>query len=254
MNKFKNSEDEILLPKFEKDCILTKGVELEKLVKTEDEEITRIRPCPSEKGKIMAEVNLRESDEPFFDPKILCELLEAYKRRFTEQKCSPKLGVGRFMWKARRVYLFERGKVHVRFALDRKDVSKTIDSAIRMVLGSVICGGCGRPAVECISESCGTCIRNEPPESVRASNYINGPLLIKAQESLKEASLEVEAMRREGTRFLSDPEAAKFNRKIDRALEFAMDFSLKTPEKQDAVLGVAVIAQALELRKYTNRC
>lgn len=250
MIESKNSPDELLLPKFEDDCILIRGVELEGLLRAKDEKVTRIRPCASEKGKVIAEVNLRpESDEPFLDPEILCELLQAYERRFAEVTCSPKLGVGRFMWKARRIYMFERGKANVRFALDREDAFRMIDSAIRVVLGSVICERCSQPSVDCVSGSCKMCIRDEPPESVRVSDYINGPFLKKARESLKEVSSEMEDLQRGEGHSLSGSEAAKFNRAIDRALEFAMDFSLRTPEKRDVVLGVAIIAKALDFRK-----
>ncbi len=249
MGKPRTPADSITAPKFEDDCILARGIELGELPRAKEEKIVRVRPCASEKGKVMAEVNLQpEPGKPLLDPKILCELLEAYRSRFAEVKCSSKLGVGRFTWKARRVYLFKRGKIDMRFALDQSDASRTIDSVVRLILGSILCERCGRPAVECASGECGKCAHAGTMKPVRADDPVNRPLLAKALENLENALSEVKALKKGGPA-PSAPETARFNREIDRALEFAMDFSLKTPKKKDVVLGVVLVAQALNVRR-----
>lgn len=242
--------NKLLVPSIEEGCILSKGLELKSLQETGERGVVEVSPCASERGKVMAEVDLSEgSDTPFLDGKILCLLLESYENHFAEMRCSSRLGVGRLMWKAHRIYAYENGKFKVRFAHSREDAVRTLGSMGRLFLGSINCKKCGRPAIGCILGECEICATNGSPRVIPLESYFNGPLLVRGIESLKEAFGRAHKLKQnfppKGGSWPSEIESG-VERKLREAIEYAMNFSLETPNRKDSSIGVELIALARE--------
>lgn len=246
----KKQMNNLLLPRIKRDCILSEGLKLENLEKTGERSVVEISPCASERGKIMAEIDLSEdSCGPFLDVKVLCLLLKSYQNRFAEMKCSQRLGVGRLMWKTYRIYVYKNGKFKIRFAHNREDAIRRLDSIGRLILSSIICKKCGRPAVECILNECNSCVSSKSPQIIQLNERFNSPLLIRGLNSLKEAfergrELTQEPPSKERSRPNSIENSVK--RKLREAIEYSMNFSLETPDWRDSVIGVELIALARE--------
>lgn len=240
----------LLLPKFKGDCILAEGVEIGRLLGGENERVVRVRPCASEKGKIIAEMKLQSGlGGAFLDPELLCEFLDACRRKFVEEKCSSELGVARFTWKERRVYLFKNGKVNVRFALSREDAFRTLYSVMKLVLGSVICRWCGRPAIGCASGTCGECITAGEPELISTGDLLNGIYLKRSYDRFVSALAETEALKDALMEDATPPSPVdgEFRRNVQGALELALEFSLKTDKWMGTKVGLELASLILSL-------
>lgn len=244
----KGQIENLLVPRLEKDCILSDIPKLESLHKTDEKEVIEVSPCTSERGKVNAEISLSKSPESvFLDGEILCLLLESYKNHFAEMKCSHKLGVGRVMWKAHRIYIYESGKLKIRYAHDRRDALKTLNSILRLTLSSINCKKCNQPAIECVLDDCETCGANESPQTVKIDEYFNGPLLLNGLESLKEA---FKRARKQREKFYQEDDSwpseseNKVKRKLYEAIEYSMNFSSETPELENLIISVELIALA----------
>lgn len=240
----------LLVPRIKEGCILSECLNLKDLESTPEKDVVEVSPCASERGKVVAEIDLsRGADRTFLEIEILCLLLESYKNRFSEMKCSPKLGVGRLMWKARRIYAYEKGKFKVRFAHSREDAIRTMDSIGRLILGSVNCEKCGCPAVGCVLDRCDVCVSDEPPRAIQLGDYFNGPLLLESLKFLDEALRKSRRLRQD---FLVEegewPASLEreIRRKLKGAIEYSMNFCLETSNHKDSVIGVEIIALARE--------
>lgn len=241
--------DSLIIPRQEKGCALVENLKVEDLQSSE-EEVIEISPCTSERGEVMAEIDLsHENGSRFLDMKILCHLLESYKDRFAEMKCSQELGVGRLMWKARRIYLYENGKFKVRFAYSKEDAIQTLNSTIRLIYGSIICDKCGRPTIDCIFEKCEECKTDKSVQTISLDDYFNGPLLIKGVENLRESMEESRKLRREFSlkenKWPTNIEKS-MERKLRATIENAMNFSLKSQRQEAPRIGVVLISIALK--------
>ncbi|KXB06345.1 hypothetical protein AKJ53_00560 [candidate division MSBL1 archaeon SCGC-AAA382F02] len=237
----------LIIPSIEEDCILSKGLETEELEETSDE-IVEISPCASERGKVMAEVDLSQKEgKPLLDSNVLCFLLEAYKDHFAEMKCSSRLGIGRVMWKAYRIYMYQKGKFKIRFAHNREDAIKMLNSIERIILSSIICKKCEKPAIECILNKCESCASNNSPQIIKLENFFNGPFLVRGIEAIEEAI-------REGLQInhksLLEKESwpseinGKIKRRLHEAVEYSMNFCLETSENENLKIGIVLIALA----------
>lgn len=250
-----NPANNLVVPRIEKACILSKGLELKDLESAE-KELVEVSPCASERGEVMAEIDLsKKNEEPFLDTEVLCLLLKSFEKHFAEMKCSPRLGVGRLMWKARRLYVYENGKFKVRFAHDREDAIKTLNSLIRLLLGSIICGNCGEAAVRCITGECGTCTTSKPSREIQLDEYFNEPILKKGLESLEEAL--IHAYELDHDAFLkgdwSERGEKRVRRKLLEAIEFAMSFSLETSDPEGRTIGILLESLARENIIFLNQ-
>ncbi|MFH1821596.1 MAG: hypothetical protein ABH852_04050, partial [Methanobacteriota archaeon] len=106
-----NIVNQILVPKFRDDCLLSRGIEVKDLPGIRKETVLYVQPCASERGKLMADIELtKEQDAQFLDPKTLCSLLDIHRRRFAEMRCSEKLGVAKLKWGGREISIFKSGK------------------------------------------------------------------------------------------------------------------------------------------------
>ena len=148
---------QITIPKFRDECSLAKGVEVRDLLKVRKEAVLYVQPCVSERGKLMADVELKREEDriQLIDPAVLCSILEIHRRRFAELKCSPNLGVAKLKLKGREISIFKNGKLKIQRALDREEILRVANSISRLVWGAVICDICGQPTISCASGKCG---------------------------------------------------------------------------------------------------
>ncbi|HID90626.1 TPA: hypothetical protein EYP44_01545 [Candidatus Bathyarchaeota archaeon] len=252
----------LVLPRFEDACVLSEGVGFDRLIAGE-ERLVYVQPCVAERGRLMATINLGEAAGPprqAFDPAILCSLLGAYRSRLAEVRCSPGLGIGKMRWKGREISLFRRGKIVIRRALNERDVYRTIRFLLRLIWGSVTCGLCGRTAVNCVVNECGRCARAPPArekaQTVRLEALLSAPLWTKGYEDLERAAAEISSLQDlvaklpvEGPHPPIERLESDFRRYVQRAVHSALLFVIETPERDKAVLGLALmgLAHGLEM-------
>ncbi|KUO39762.1 MAG: hypothetical protein AVW06_00300 [Hadesarchaea archaeon DG-33-1] len=226
---------QMTVPKFRDGCSLTKGVEVRDLLKVRKEAVLYVQPCVSERGKLMADVELKreEAGAQLLDPITLCSLLEIHRRRFSELKCSPSVGVAKLKWKGREVSIFKNGKLKIQRALDKGEILRVANSVARLIWGAVICDVCGEPTINCASGRCGKCIAEEKAAAVRFEELPNAALLVEGHSNLRKA---VEASEHG---FLEE-----FERALRIARYLALFFTIEAPGKDDAALGLVLLGEA----------
>ncbi len=240
--------DRLIVPRIRDGCILARGLEIESLEEDGEKAVVEVSPCTSERGKIVTEIDISEGYEntPFLDSKILCLLLDSYESHFAELKCSTKLGLARLMWKAHRIYIYEKGKLKIRYAHSREDAIKFANSILRLVLPSLICDKCSLPIADCILAECVECTFDESPRILSVQDFFNGPLLRRSYECLLEAFEKTEELRK---RLFDQREIPSYlkksvKREFIKSIEYAMDFSLGLKEHNFLVAGVEMISLA----------
>jgi len=226
----------IVVPKFKDECSIAKGVEVRDLLKVRKEAVLYVQPCVSERGKLMADVELKreEAKAQLIDPVALCSMLEVHRRRFAELKCSPSLGVAKLKFKGREISIFKNGKLKIQRALDREEILRVANSISRLVWGAVICDVCGEPTINCASGKCGKCIAEEKALTVRLDELPNAELLIEGYSNLRNA---VEALKLEGGR-------NEFEKALQTARYLALFFAMEAPDKETAGLGLILMGEA----------
>jgi len=218
-----------LVPKFKDDCLLSKGIEVKDLLGVRKETVLYVKPCTSEHGKLMADIELtKDQDSRFMDPKTLCSLLEIHKRRFAEMRCSEKLGVAKLKWSGKEISIFKNGKLKIQQAADRDEILRVANSMSRLIWGSAICGVCGKPAVDCASGKCGKCASHEKV-AVQLAGLQNSELLQQGYASLEAT----------GDSAVEDSE-----NKLRKARYLALHFTMDATSKEDAVLGLVLLGEA----------
>jgi len=223
-----STEGQIMIPRFREDCLLSRGIEVKDLIGIRKETVLYVQPCASERGKLMADIELtKDVDSHFIDPKTLCSLLEIHRRRFAEMRCSEKLGVAKLRWGGRDISVFKNGKIKIQLAIDREEILKIASSVSRLVWGAAICRICGRPAIDCASGKCGKCVLHEFP--ARTSGLPNWELLQEGYAVLEN----IESLTPE------DPDV-----KLRRVKFLALHFTIEAPRKEDAVLGLVLLGAA----------
>jgi len=232
---------QIIIPKFRDECSLAKGVEVRDLLKVRKEAVLYVQPCVSERGKLMADVELKreEAKAQLIDPATLCSLLEIHRRRFAELKCSPSLGVAKLKFKGREISIFKNGKLKIQRALDREEILRISNSISRLVWGTIICDVCGEPTLNCASSKCGKCIAEEKALTVRLDELPNSKLLIEGYSNLSKA---IEASKLEGAR-------EKFEKALQTARYLALFFTMEAPDKETAGLGLVLLGEAERVGK-----
>jgi hypothetical protein len=226
----------IVIPKFKDECSLAKGVEVRDLLKVRKEAVLYVQPCVSERGKLMADVELKreEAGAQLIDPPTLCSLLEIHRRRFAELKCSPSLGVAKLKFKGREISIFKNGKLKIQRALDREEILRVANAISRLVWGAVICDVCGEPTLNCASGKCGKCIAEEGASTVQLKGLPNAELLMEGYSSLRKA---IEASKLEGAR-------EEFERILQVAKYLALFSTMEAPDRETATLGVVLLGEA----------
>ncbi len=224
----------VTVPKFKDECSLTRGVEVSDLLKVKKEAVLYVQPCVSEKGRLMADIDLkREEKEQLIDPATLCSLLEVHRRRFSDLKCSPDLGVAKLKWKGREISIIKSGKLKIQRALDRDEILRVANSLARLVWGAAICDVCGQPTIKCASGECGKCALDKKTD-VKLDEIPDSAPLVEGYSSLRSA---IE---------LSEQGAPEDD--IEKALRnakyLALFFTMEVPGKEDAALGLVLLGEA----------
>ncbi len=218
----------MLIPKFRVDCLLSQGIEVKDLLRIRKETVLYVHPCTSERGKLMADIELtQEPDAQYLDPKILCSLLEIHRRRFSELKCSEKLGLAKFRLSGRDISIFKSGKIKIKLALDRAEILRIANSMSRLLWGAAICRVCGQPGINCASGKCGKCTSEEKVE-LQFDKLPNHELLQQSYASLEKArhSLENSGDHLSKSRYL------------------ALHYTVEAPNKEIAALGLVLLGEA----------
>lgn len=227
----------IFRPAFVEGCSLAKGVEIRELLEVKKETILYVQPCVSERGKLMADIELGKEEiraQPFIDPSTLCHLLEIHRRRFAELKCSPNLGAAKLKWKGREISIFKNGKLKIQRALDREEILRIANSISRLVWGAVICEVCGMPTIYCASGKCGKCRLEEKPAPVQLEELPNAALLTEGYINLGKAT---DASKLKKFR-------EEFEKSLRTAQYLALFFTIEAPSKEDAALGLVLLGEA----------
>jgi len=226
---------EILIPAFREECLLSKGLEIKDLIKVRRETILYVQPCASERGKLMADVELRGGATEFINPDKLCSLLEIHRRRFAELKCSSSLGVAKLKWRGKEISIFKNGKLKIQRALDREEIMKIANSTARLIWGASQCELCGRPVLDCASRECGKCAFGEG-EPLLIEGIPNVQLLQQARASLERAR--------------AAPQEAE--KSLYTARYLALYFTVEAQRKEDAALGLVLLGEAERMKPASD--
>lgn len=276
----KNSPYKVLYPRFSESCIVRRGAELEDHLKVGSENVAYIEHCAAEAGKFTATATFSTATrgrlQPFLDASVLCLIINAYKNRLAEAKCSLNLGLGRIKWKGRTLLISKDGKVNVRLALSKEDVLRILKSTSRLVWASIICNNCGEPAIQCASGSCSGCLQSESSIADRPmatslggkvmnkvysapfeiEKLFNGPLLVKGYESVEKAAAKMSTRWEILANFFKDLqsipskqlEATEIERILHRVMLFALIYITEAPNKQDCMPGLLLLGLASDLK------
>ena len=219
--------EHLTVPKFRDDCLLSRGIEVRDLIRVRKEAVMYVQPCISERGKLMADIELsKKPSGNFIDPETLCSLLDVHRRRFAELKCSRDLGVAKLKWRGREISIFRNGKLKIQRALDRDEILRVANSFSRLIWGAAICEVCGQPAINCASGACGRCASGEAA-SVQIDTLPNAELLQQVRASMENAR--------------RSPDGSENFLKAARYL--ALFFTEEAPSKEEAVIGLILLAE-----------
>lgn len=248
-----SSVDRMILPTYTDGCILSEHSGVDDLQKSGEEGAMEVSPCASERGKVMAEVDLSRGVEgSFLDMRVLRLLLTSYKAHFSEMKFSEKLGFVRLKWRAYKIYLYENGKFKVRFAHSREDALRVLNRVLNLVRGSLVCSECGEPAVECALDICDNCLGGRHPREIKLEDHFNGPVLERGFVSLAESILWSDDF---GKSLLEKGEWPKdvqreIKRGLREAVEYSMNFTLEAKGREEVEMGVILGALAWNFHKF----
>lgn len=225
---------------------------------SEEKGLAYVRPCAAEVGKVMLESDLTKLLKPIsgqiIDFNILCDLLNIYKIRFSEFRCSLALGVSKMRWRGKTISIFEKGKIKIREALNKKDALQTFQDLLRLMWGSLICEICGKPAIFCAAGICNKCLEEDVkrnnvnledlPTGIMLSNALIGltnifPVLDKVFSNILNGINRTE---------ISEIRVGDFERKLNRVNTIVLDFMLQTPDIKQAVLGFIPLGVTFNLK------
>lgn len=226
--------ERLMVPKFRDDCLVTKGIDVKDLVGVRKEALLFVQPCTSERGKLMADIELtRETDSRFLDPEKLCSLLRIHRHRFSDLRCSENLGVAKLRWGGRDISIFRNGKIKIQQARDREEILRVANAVSRLIWAAAVCSVCGEPVINCASGECGKCLLPEQT-TVEVSGIAGSELLQQGHAAL------------EGLEGLT---SLDYESRLQRARFLALHFAIETPRKEDAVLGLLLLAKAKKMEK-----
>ncbi|MEM2192690.1 MAG: hypothetical protein QXG38_03645 [Candidatus Hadarchaeales archaeon] len=217
-----------MVPRYLPECIVARGLEIPELAKVKRETILILytQPCASERGRLMADVELAPDAERFFDQKVLCRLLEVHRRRFSYLRCSENLGVAKFTLKGREISIFRNGKLKIQRGLSKEDLMKTASDVGRLVWPAALCPVCGRAAIFCANGKCGKCTEGE--EKIKVDGLEGAEILLHSLDLLQ----------------IAKDEAAEGREMVERGRFFALQFIIEARDKRDAAVGMKILADS----------
>jgi hypothetical protein len=234
---------------FKENCDLTKGLKKGEIASFGEAEIAYIQPCASEKGKITADIVMSKEEKNFFEFTKLCLLLELYRIMFAEEKCNQALGIAMIKWRGRDIIVFRNGRISIKRALSKEDVEKILLSINRLLWGSMICGNCGKPLIDCAFGKCKKCmnLKEFKIEAAYFKKALTGLFLVKSLKKLYEASRKI-------LNYLID--SAIFNklklievyRSINEAAREALNCITEASTMNEACLGLIALSLTINFK------
>ena len=250
----------ICYPKFVKHCILRKNMTIaNNLQISEEKGLAYVQPCAAEIGKVMLESDLAKLLKPvsgqIIDFNVLCDLLNIYKIRFSEFRCSLALGVSKIKWRGKTISIFEKGKMKIREALNEKDALKTFQDLLRLMWGSLICEVCGRPAIYCAAGACNKCLKKDAKrDTVNLEELPTGIILSNALMDLTTIFSMLDKVFSNILNGINGAEVPEmkirdFERKLNRVNTIVLDFILQTPDIKQSTLGFIPLGITFNLKR-----
>lgn len=248
--------------------LLKEGIKIGVRMPTRSEKVTLIRPCTTESGKVTATARLvlpsseKELKYGFFDPFILCGLLNNY-RSFEDIKCSEKMGIARIDYDGKSILVFGNGKIKVRKARDTEDVHATINHISKIMWGAIICLDCGCDVIDCASGGCQKC--SDPLKSVLNAlpvidsdktptrRKVKGIKIAEKLETIKTNDKFNEGMKTLDTAVTDFKKST--GKEVDledfsnRMKEISLDYIIKTEKIEDAVFGIVMMGITRDLKR-----
>ena len=230
------------------ECVLARGLSLEKVPGITEQTILYIQPCASVQGRVNCELRLGIEGvgvaEEFFEFETLSRILEAYADRFAESRASNTLGAARIQWRGKKILIFRNGRIVIREALDENDVQTTLEFLSKLLAPSIRCVHCGEKLTECAVGLCHSCLTRYPTIAGETRTLI-----------WKQVYARFESLLAEAFRYKSDvaSELKKENlqphsslgeipqTQFVRASRLLLDFLVSSNERRDLIAGLALL-------------
>lgn len=142
------------VPIFYSDCVLSTGI---RLLKPEEEGIggvAFIRPCRSQKDKVIAEARFITQDgkisRNLFDMRFVCFIAPTLSFRYQTVQCNSSLGLLRLLKDYNVVTVHRNGKLHILRANNEKEVFDTVNLLDRALRIASFCNHCNDYAINCL--------------------------------------------------------------------------------------------------------
>ncbi len=229
------------------ECILSRGLSLEKVPGITEQTILYIQPCASIQGRVNCELRLGIDGtgvaEEFFDFETLSKILVAYADRFAESRASSTLGAARIQWRGKKILIFRNGRIVIREALDENDVQTTLEFLSKLLAPSIRCIHCKQELTECAVGLCHSCSTHLPTMAGEAGTLIWKQVFARSESLLAEAlsyrsEVEHELKKENGpVHSLDNVSQTQFAR-VPRLL---LDFLVSSNERRDLIAGLALL-------------
>jgi len=160
---------------FKDNCIIKQGLSI---LKPEEEGICGvafIKPCRSQKGKVIAEARFITPDgtvnPSLFLPDVLCLLANGFRSIYQSIQCNSKLGILRLLEGYKVVTLIKNGKINIMRAENEKDVYDTLSMLNKVIRIAAYCNHCTDYAIMTLMRSPYHCLLSYNTKIVTAGNH-----------------------------------------------------------------------------------
>ena len=165
------------------------------------------------------------------------------------------LGIARIKWKGKGLSLFTSGSIKISTALSENDIKQMLHDITRLAWGTMICSVCGRPAIHCASGTCSKCLipHSDGSKEVQINNRFSGIFLTNALNSMDQAIRALDVIYGQFLRILTKQEKSDISfrivdKKVLKASQLGLEYILRVPSPEDALLGFAVLGASWNLR------
>jgi len=161
---------------FKDNCIIKQGLSI---LKPEEEGICGvafIKPCRSQKGKVIAEARFITPDgtvnPSLFLPDVLCLLANGFRSIYQSIQCNSKLGILRLLEGYKVVTLIKNGKINIMRAENEKDVYDTLSMLNKVIRIAAYCNHCTDYAIMTLMRSPYTCLLSYSTKTDTSKKHI----------------------------------------------------------------------------------
>ncbi|MGQ4915850.1 MAG: hypothetical protein ACP6IU_14050 [Candidatus Asgardarchaeia archaeon] len=161
---------------FKDNCIIKQGLSI---LKPEEEGIGGvcfIKPCRSQKGKVIAEARFITPNGTvnpnLFLPDVLCFLANGFKSIYQNIQCNSKLGILRLLEGYKVITLIRNGKINIMRASGEKDVYDTLSMLDKVVRIAAYCDHCTDYAIMTLMRSPYTCLLSYSTKTDTSKKHI----------------------------------------------------------------------------------